>query len=92
MRNFIFITVFVAVLTFGTTGYSEKSEEIVGKTAEEVSIEGVKKQAEEITGMLDNTLSEIKKVLAEDIPKIKAQIVKQTEESYKKSDEILTGL
>ena len=92
MRNFIFIAVFVAVLAFGTTGYSEKSEEIIGKTAEEVSIEEVREQAKEITSMLDNALSEVKKALTEDIPEIEAQIVKQTEESYKKSDEILTGL
>jgi len=71
MRNFIIVAVFVAILAFETTGYSEKSEEAAGKT---VSFEEFQTQHEEIMSMISSggvSSKELEKTLEEDLEVIK---------------------
>jgi D-arabinose 1-dehydrogenase-like Zn-dependent alcohol dehydrogenase len=63
MKNFIFIAVFVAVLAVGTTGYSEKSEELVGNTAEGISFEELKAQDEEIIAKISVGVADAKEAM-----------------------------
>ena len=58
MRNFIVVAVFVAILAFGTTGYSEKLEEVAEKTAE---ISKAQAQAEKLSTTISEGLANIEK-------------------------------
>jgi len=65
MRNFIVVAVFVAILTlaFETTGYSEKSEEVVGKTAEGISFEELKAQDEKLFANISDGFTNIEEAV-----------------------------
>ena len=65
MRSFIFVAVFIAILAFETTGYSEKSEKIVGKTAEGISFEEFKAQHEEAMAMLESGVTNLEEAVKE---------------------------
>lgn len=62
MKNFIFIAVFVAVLAFGTTGYSEESE-VVGKTTEGISFDELQAQDEKLFATISDGIANIKEVV-----------------------------